>query len=105
MEGDLYSGKYTEDEISRILDINGRPTNLMRPNEAYYRKSGREQMPSWAEKREFVHWLINDSNISASSKTYLRDLEFWVPKYQMRGFQYGLFTSAACFAFMPVVRR
>ena len=73
MQGDLYSGRYSKDEIQRILEINARPTILQKPDSAFYKKSALENGPSWADKREFVHWLINDSNISASSKMYLRD--------------------------------
>ena len=64
-----------------------------------------ENGPSWAEKREFVHWLINDSTISASSKKYLQDNEYWLQKYQLRGLKYGLFTSTCTYLFFPVVRR
>ena len=78
MQGDLYSGRYTQDEVSRILDINARPTMLDKPDEAFYKKSALENGQSWAEKREFVHWMINDSNISASSKRYLRENEYWI---------------------------
>ena len=105
MLGDLYSGRYSADEVSRILEINARPTMLEKPDEAFYKKSATEKGPSWAEKREFVHWLINDSNISASSKRYLSENDFWIQKYQLRGLKYGLFTSAATYAFFPVIRR
>ena len=73
MQGDLYSGRYSKDEIQRILEINARPTMLQKPDAAFYKKHAMENGPSWGEKREFVHWLINDSNISASSKLYLKD--------------------------------
>ena len=46
---------------------------LQKPDAAFYKKHAMENGPSWGEKREFVHWLINDSNISASSKLYLKD--------------------------------
>jgi hypothetical protein len=49
--------------------------------------------------------LINESTISAQSKVYLQDCEKWVPKYQLRGFKYGLTTSLATFFLMPVVRK
>ena len=78
---------------------------LKKPDQAYYKKSATENGPTWAEKREFVHWLINDSNISLSSKRYLEDNDYWVQKYQLRGLKYGLFTSAATFAAFPVIRR
>lgn len=40
MNGDFFEGKYTEEEIARILEINARPVALRKPNEAFYRKSG-----------------------------------------------------------------
>merc|ERR1712166_257574 len=105
MNGDFFSGKYSEEEISRIFEINARPTTLRKPNLAFYRKSGKEHEPTWAEKRDLIHFLINESNISASSKTYLKECDVWVPKYQLRGFNYGLCVSAATYFAMPVVRR
>ena len=103
--GQLYSGQYSVDEIKRIMEINARPNLLMKPDEAFYKKSATENGPTWAEKREFVHWLINDSNISESSKRYLRENDFWVQKYQLRGLKYGLVSSAATYMFFPVIRR
>ena len=47
----------------------------MKPEEAFFKKQNRENGPSWAQKREFVHFLINDSNISPVSKNYLRKFE------------------------------
>ena len=105
MNGDLYGGRYSEDEITRILEINARPSVLRKPDEAFYKKSAMENEPTWAEKRELVHWLINDSNISMSSKNYLRDCDEWVPKYQMRGLKYGLVTSSMTFLFFPIIRK
>ena len=105
MQGDLYSGRYNRDEIQRILEINARPTMLQKPEQAYYKKNALENGPTWKEKREFVHWLINDSNVSASSKMYLRENQYWLEKYQLRGLKYGLFTSAATYLFFPVIRR
>ena len=81
MQGDLYSGRYSSDEVQRILQINSRPDMLKKPDQAFYKKSATELGPTWAEKREFIHWLINDSNISASSKTYLKDNDGWIQKY------------------------
>jgi hypothetical protein len=105
MNNDLYGGKYTADEIQRIMQINARPTVLRKPEEAWYRKSATELEPSYKEKRELVHWLINDSNISLQSKEYLKECDTWVPKYQLRGFKYGLVTASATYFLMPVVRR
>ncbi len=81
MNNDLFGGRYTVDEVQRILQINARPTPIVKPEEAYYRKSATELEPTNAEKREFVHFLIHESNISLSSKNYLRETETWIPKY------------------------
>ena len=105
MIGDLQSGRYSQEEIQRIMELNGRPEFMRKPDEAYYKKSALENAPSWAEKREFVHHLINDSNVSQSSKRYLRECDHWVQKYALRGLKYGLFSSTATFLFFPVIRR
>ena len=78
---------------------------MMKPEKAYYTKNAQEAGPTWAEKREFVHWLINDSTISLASKNYLKDCDNWVPKYQLRGLKYGLVASTGTFFFFPVIRR
>ena len=78
MQSDLYGGRYSKDEVQRILGINARPDLIKKPDAAFYKKSATENGPSWAEKREFVHWLINDSNISAASKKYLRENDYWI---------------------------
>ena len=77
----------------------------MRPEEAYYKKSGYEVAPSNYEKREFVHWLIYDSNISPASKNYLKECDEWILKYQLRGLKYGLASSTLVFLTFPVIRR
>lgn len=105
MNNDLFGGRYTQDEVVRILNINARPTTLQKPEEAFYRKSATENEPTNAEKREFVHFLIHESNISQASKQYLEDSEKWIPKYQLRGLKYGLVTSALTFTLFPVIRR
>ena len=105
MNGDLLGGRYSQEDVKRILEINARPVTLRKPTNAFYKKSAMELEPSWAEKRELVHWLIHDSNISNSSKNYLEGCEVWVPKYQMRGFKYGLLSSTLTFCFWPVIRR
>ena len=61
--------------------------------------------PSWAEKRALVTFLIEDSNVTPLSKEYLKECEAWIPKYQYRGFKYGLATSTFVFLCWPVVRR
>ena len=68
MNGDLYGGRYSSEEIQRILQINARPTALAKPEEPFFKKSATELEPTNAEKREFVHWLIHSSNISQQSK-------------------------------------
>ena len=52
-----------------------------------------------------MHFLINEASISPAAKVYLQDCEYWVPKYQLRGFKYGLTTSMLTFLFFPVVRK
>ena len=101
----FFGGKYSEDEVARIMELNARPDYLKKPEQAYFKKSALENGPSWAEKREFVHWLINESNISPQSKKYLRECDYWVPKYQMRGFKYGLVGSTLTYFCMPVIRK
>ncbi len=81
MNNDLFGGRYTSEEVSRILNINARPNTLMKPEEAFYRKSAMELEPTNAEKREFIHFLIHESNISLASKNYLKETETWIPKY------------------------
>ena len=85
--------------------MNKREKGTQKPLEAFYKKSMGEHGPTWEERRELVTYLIHDSNISPISKVYLQECEEWVPKYQYRGFKYGLLTSSATFLFFPVVRR
>ena len=49
--------------------------------------------------------MIEDSNISPISKNYLKECEEWVPKYQIRGFKYGLLGSSVVYFFFPVIRK
>ncbi len=63
------------------MNINARPNSLLKPLNPLYKKSATEHAPTWQEKREFVHFLINDSAISPAAKVYLQDCEHWVPKY------------------------
>ena len=39
MNGDLYGGRYSQEEIQRILQINARPTALVKPEEPFFKKS------------------------------------------------------------------
>ena len=77
----------------------------LKPVEAFYKKSMGEHGPTWREKRDLISYLVEESNISPISKNYLADCQDWVPKYQLRGFKYGLVSSTAVYLFFPVVRR
>ena len=102
---DYSSGRYTVDEINEILNMNSRERGATKPTVAFYKKSMMENGPSWEDKRNLVRYLIEDSNISPISKNYLQDCEDWIPRYQYRGFKYGLATSSATFLLMPVIRK
>ena len=103
--GDIFGGEYSVEELTKIHAMNSRQSGTLKPNEAFYSKSMRELQPTWGEKRKFVEYLINDSNITPISKNYLKDCEEWIPKYQFRGFKYGLLTSALTYTCFPVIRR
>ena len=68
------------------MEINMRPECIKKPSQPMYKKSNTEAGPSWAERREFVHWLINDSNVNNGAKKYLLKQDHWCQKYQLRGF-------------------
>ena len=78
MTSNLFDRKYTQEEVERILDINRIPNYQVRPDEAFYKKSATELQPSNYEKREFIHYLIYNSNISPVSKNYLKDCDEWI---------------------------
>lgn len=48
----MFEGKYSKEEINRIMDINARPHMTRKYQNPFYRKSAWEHGPSWAEKRE-----------------------------------------------------
>lgn len=50
--GDFHGGKYTSEEIKRIVEVNARPTYIMKPFKPFYRKSTTEHGPTWRERRE-----------------------------------------------------
>ncbi len=50
--GNIYGGKYSKEEIQRIMNINSRPAMIKKPNLAFYQKSALEVGPSYAEKKE-----------------------------------------------------
>ena len=103
--GHLDSGTYTVAQLEKLHSFNTKTEGTMKPTEAFYKKSMGELGPNWKQKREIVNWLIEDSNISPISKRYLKDCEDWVPRYQYRGFKYGLLSSTLVYLFFPVVRR
>ena len=51
---DLFSGKYSSEEIQRILEINGRPNSTKKNFLPFYKKSATENGPTWAEKKEVL---------------------------------------------------
>ena len=52
MNGDLFGGRYSADEVHRIMNINARPSMLKKPLNPLYKKTATENAPSWQEKRE-----------------------------------------------------
>ena len=103
--GDWFSGEYTLEELSKIQDMNKRERGTKKPTQAFYKKSMGELAPSWEDKRTLVRYLIEDSNITPVSKNYLRDCEDYIPRYQYRGFKYGLFSSIFVYTCFPVIRK
>ena len=69
MNGDIYSGRYTMDEVKRLMDINSRPYAMMKPFNPFYKKAPSEHGPSWAEKREVN---LFDLNLSVCALPYQR---------------------------------
>lgn len=59
MEGDLFNGKYTTEEVEKILNINARPLSIMKPFRPYYKKTATEHEPTWREKREVTLLNLN----------------------------------------------
>ena len=52
MNGELFGGKYTVEEVQRIMNINARPTSLLKPLNPLYKKTATEHAPTWQEKSE-----------------------------------------------------
>ena len=102
---ELYNGDYSIEQLEKIYNMNRIDPDARKPNVAFYQKSMGELAPTWKEKREFVTFLIEESNVSPISKNYLKECEEWIPRYQLRGFKYGLVTSSLTYAFFPVIRR
>ena len=93
------------EQVDKIQAMNRREVGTKKPNVAFYRKSMHEFGPTWSDRRELVEFLIHDSNITPAARVYLEESYAWVPKYQLRGFKYGLVTSAITFFTLPVIRR
>ena len=47
MNGDLFGGRYTAEEVNRIMNINARPSMLLKPYLPMYKKSAMEHAPTW----------------------------------------------------------
>jgi hypothetical protein len=47
MNGDLFGGKYTVEEIQKIFEINARPEAIKKPFNPFYKKTAGELGPSW----------------------------------------------------------
>ena len=84
IQGDLMGGSYSVEEVDKIFSMNRREKGTMKPNRAFYRKTMGEMDPTWADKRDLVTFLINESNISPISKNYLRECEDFIPHYQSK---------------------
>ena len=102
---DLYNGDYSIEQLEKLYSFNMVEDKSRTPNVAFYKKSMGELGPSWKQRREFVQFLVNESNVSPISKKYLMDCEDWIPRYQLRGFKYGLLSSSLVYLFFPVIRR
>ena len=45
--GNIYSGRYTEEEVQLIKNINMRPHQIKKPVNPFYRKDDMENNPTW----------------------------------------------------------
>ena len=71
MQGDLFGGKYTVEEVKELLDINARPPSIMKPMNPFYKKSAEEHGPSWAQKKEVTLFHSLVSSFTGSSTNQL----------------------------------
>ena len=46
LSADYFGGKYTTEDLQRILEINSRPKSYIKPFNAFYKKSATEYGPS-----------------------------------------------------------
>ena len=96
---------FTPQEKREWFLINDKPEDVRRETRAFYRKTGFEHGPTNAQKKEFVHRLINNSRISLEGKMRLEENLEIIPHFQFRGFKYGIVVSSAVFFLLPVVNR
>ena len=101
---DYLGGDYTIEELQKIVGMGARTHGVKKPNQAFFQKNTGEYGPTWAERRAFVTFLIEDSDIQPQAKVHLMECEKWVPRFQIRGFKYGVASAFATYMFMPVVR-
>ena len=66
MSADLFGGKYTVEEIQRIMSINSRPSAVLKPFNPMYKKSAMEHAPSWREKREVSNMIAEMERLKIS---------------------------------------
>ena len=60
MNGEIYSGRYTPEEIKALTNVNARPHGIMKPFKPFYQKMAGEYGPTWAERREvFISLKVN----------------------------------------------
>ena len=96
--------RFDEQEYEDFRKMGAVGYSVMRPERPFFKKTNLEYGPTWQQKKAFVSKLINDSNVDPSSKTQMRENFKLIPKYQIRGFKYGLFVSTIFF-FLPVIRK
>ena len=96
---------FSPEEMRDFNELNAKARASRRESKPYYRKSGFEHGPTWAQKKEFVHNLINEIDLDLEAKLRLQENMASISHFQFRGFKYGLVTSAAVFFCFPVIRK
>ena len=99
------NARFSDDEMKELSDFSLKQQNLRRESRPFFKKSGFEHGPTWDQRKEFVRRLIHDSTIDPEAKERLNKHFEIIQHFQLRGFKYGLLTSAAVFFFLPVVNR
>ena len=100
-----HTDSFTKEEYADYLMISGKDKELRREERPYFKKSGLEYGPTWHQKKEYVHRIINESTYPEEGRMRLKKELEAIPHFQFRGFKYGLATSSAVFFLLPVVRR